>query len=99
MGFAKQMLEEEDAKYQWALAVLCEAGAVKECGYHPDVYFGGNAPVEDAYRMANRRITSGEVTLSKGQTRRDVTNLLLRVYHDNAGVSECACCERLMGRD
>jgi hypothetical protein len=62
---------------------------VKECENHPGTYFEGSDDVEMAYRVANARITKGDIKLARGETRRDYTDRLKRVYEENSALEEC----------
>jgi hypothetical protein len=73
--------------------------ALSECKNHPGTYFEGPKDVDEAYKRFNARITSGEIKLKSGQTRRDLTNLIKAVYDDNSGLSKCPICEKNFGPD
>jgi hypothetical protein len=98
MGFWKNRAMEEEADYEWARSLLCEVGALQQCEVHGD-YFDGHNEVEEAYKRVNARITSGEIKLKEGQTRRHLTDLIQAVYQDNSMVSECPICEKNFGPD
>jgi hypothetical protein len=97
MGHWKNKAMEEQV--EWARDLLCEVGALSECENHEGTYFDGPQDVEAAYRLLNARITSNEIILKPGQTRRDLTNLIKAVYEDNSGLSACPICERNFGPD
>src|SRR5689334_21583501 len=64
MGYWKGKGMEEEEDYEWARSLLCEVGALEECENHPGTYFDGSGDVEAAYKLANARITSGELKLN-----------------------------------
>ena len=97
MGFWKNKAMEQEAEYESARDLLCEVGALEECENHPGTYFDGGTDVTDAYKLANARVSSGEITLKPGQSRRDLTNLIKAVYDDNSGLGGCQECERNFG--
>lgn len=99
MGYWSDKAIEEAEGHPWALALLCEAGALNECDHHPGTYFEGDAPIEGAYRLVNARITSGEFVLPAGETRRDATDLLRSVYDDHAYASGCSACDKNFSDD
>jgi hypothetical protein len=94
----KEDSERMEEDYHWALGILCEAKAIDECEIH-GTYFGGTAPVEEAYRLLDRCIKSGELKLEKGETRCSLTDLIKSVYDDNSGTSSCQVCDKNFGPD
>jgi len=94
MGQAKRMLEEIEATRTWAVDFLVSVGTLKECPYHDSSYYDGNGDLEYAYRVLNSKISKGEITLARGQTRRDLTDALKDAYDDNSGLSRCSWCAR-----
>jgi hypothetical protein len=94
----KEDSERAQEDYDWALSILCEAKAIDECEVH-GTYFEGTEPVEEAHRLVDARITSGELKLEKGQTRGSLTDLIQSVYDDNSGISSCPLCDENFGPD
>ena len=99
MGYWKEKAAEDAEMYEWARMFLCEAGVLEECENHEGTFFDGSGDIEAAYKIANARITSGEIVLAKGQTRRDLTDLLKSVYEDNSSLSNCPVCDKNFGPD
>lgn len=99
MGYWKKVGQDKEADYESARDLLCEAEALEECENHPGTFFEGSEPIESAYKLANAKITSGELELDEGQSRTDITDLLQSVYQDNAGLDGCPECERNFGPD
>lgn len=93
MGYWKNKMMEQQEHYDWAKSILIRVHALQECEAHEDA-FDGPAELEEAYKYVNTRITSGEIKLKGGQTRRDVTNLIKSVYDDNSTASECPSCAK-----
>ena len=94
MGMAKRLLEEQEDQEAWAVRFLCEAGVLKECENHDGTYFDGGADLEDAYRLFYSRVTSGQIVLEKGETRREYTDALKSAYDDNSYADGCPTCEK-----
>ena len=89
------LLEAYHESYQLAMNILFEAGVFKECDFHPGEFSEGPNEIEAAYRLANSKITSGKIKLAKGETRRDITDLIRDVYHDNfGGTAGCGYCAK-----
>jgi hypothetical protein len=99
MGYWKNKAMEAEEDYDWARSLLVEVGALEECEYHEGTFFEGNEEVTAAYKLANARITSGDYKLKEGQTRRNVTDLILAVYQDNSALSSCPICDKNFGPD
>ncbi len=100
MGYWSNKAIELEEERAWARLLLCEVGALKECEYHDGTFFEGGANVEDAYKLMNARVTSGQIALDHpGQTRRDLTDLIKAVYDDNSGMSSCPTCDKNFGPD
>lgn len=93
MSIIKRYMEDQEARYQQGLDLCLQAGAIKECDNHPGTYFEGGEPVEAAYRLAARQVTSGTV----GGTQREVTDAVRTAYDDNAALDCCQECEEVFG--
>jgi hypothetical protein len=93
MGGAKRTMEEQEARYQIGLGLCIEAGAIEECEFHEGTYFQGHEEVEAAYRLANTKISSGQLGQPSAEYRREVTDAIKEAYDDNAGTSACHQCE------
>jgi hypothetical protein len=98
MGYWSDRAIELEEERAWARLLLCEVGALKECEYH-DTFFAGGANVEDAYKLMNTRVSSGQIALDPGQTRSDLTDLIKAVYVENSGMSSCPICDKNLGPD
>jgi hypothetical protein len=64
MGGAKEMMLKAEDDRRWALDVLAEAGVLECCEAHGEYYAGANE-VEEAYKLANRKISAGVAPLRK----------------------------------
>lgn len=96
MGGTKRYMEEMEARRQQGLAICIEAGVIEECEYHPGCYYDGGEDVEEAYRYANAEVSAGRISLSDGQTRRDLTDAIKDAYEDNSGIDYCPSCDHNM---
>jgi ea8.5-like protein len=98
-GAMKRELEKREDDYNWARQFLCEAGALEECEIHDGTFCRGDEDITNAYKLLNAQVTADKIQLEPGQTRRDLTDLLLEVYEDNAGADRCMECEENFGSD
>ena len=94
MGGMKRMMEEQEARYHWARDFLVEVGTLQACELHEGDFFDGDGDLERAYKVFNARVTNGQITIEDGLTRRDMTDTLKEVYHDNNGPDSCNSCAR-----
>jgi hypothetical protein len=88
-------MEDQQAAYDEGLALCVEAGAIEECENHEGTYFEGPEEVTEAYKLAARRVASGEI----GGTQREVTDAVKAAYEDNSGVDSCMQCDKNFERD
>ena len=98
MGAMKRYKEDLNGLRSAAEDIAVTARAVKPCEYHEDTLldqYDGDA-LELAYKIANARVTKGEIGLD-GFTRRDLTNMIQQVVNESA--DECYSCSRLFGPD
>lgn len=87
---------QRDEDHNWAISYLVNLGVLSECEAHEGSYSEGPREITDAYKQANRDISTGQIKLRDGQTRTDITDLLKSAYDDNSGLSRCPICERNM---
>jgi hypothetical protein len=99
MGGAKRLMEENEALRGEALQICLDVGALEECENHPGSYFDGGEEIQEAYKIANGRITNGEIELPSRISRRDFTDIIKDVYEDNYFAESCTYCQRNMERD
>lgn len=93
MGFTKRIMEDREADYQQGVELCIKAGALEQCEYHEGIYYRGDEPVEEAYKLANSLITQGKIEPGK-DGRTGVTDSIKRAYEDNIGFDECAQCAK-----
>lgn len=91
MSIVKRELEQREELSDLALGVLTEAGVLEECEDHPGVYLDSGEDIEEAYRLANSKITSGNIVLPTGHSRRDFTDIIKNAYSNNCA-DECNSC-------
>lgn len=72
--------------------LLIETGYLVECPHGTLLVEGDDGSIEDAYKLANAKVSSGKIKLDQGITRHDLTNAIKSVA-DNAG-DECYTCEK-----
>jgi len=87
------MAENEEDRGQ-AMSVLLRVRALKKCPHHEDEIMDGPLDIQAAYPMANKMINDGDITLRKGMSRRDLTDLMKSVYEDNSMIDECYYCNK-----
>jgi hypothetical protein len=100
MGVAKEMgLQREDMRSA-AEEVAIAAGLGERCELHEDV-FVSEFPYEDklveAYKIANARISAGDVDLPSMMSRHDFTELIKEVVEE--APDECPECNRIASKD
>jgi hypothetical protein len=94
MGLTKRLLEEREDLRTTAVGILCDVGALKECEFHDGIYFEGDGDLEGAYRLANSRISKGELELPDDMTRRNFTDEIKKAYEELSLTEACWACER-----
>lgn len=90
MGGAKRMMEEEDEKRQIALRIAIEAGVLEQCDVHDDCIYIGGEEIEDAFKLANYKISRNELA-GAFQNRREMTDTIKEVVEDHIA-DECYAC-------
>jgi hypothetical protein len=99
MGYWKGRALAQEEECAAARSLLCDAGTLEECEFHPGTFFDASGDLEAAYKLVNSRITSGEITLAPNQTRCNLTDLIKSVYEGTSGVESCQECARTFGPD
>jgi hypothetical protein len=100
MSMVKRQMEAQEDLRQHALGILEEVGLLAECEFHSGTYFdGGSGDLEDAYKLANSKVSKGDIELPGSMTRRDFTDTIRDTYRDNSGVDACQSCEAAFGKD
>ncbi len=95
MGITKRRMERDHDLYDLGLQLCIEAGAIEECEMHPGSYYDGGGDVEEAYKLANSRISSGGIELDDGEDRKTITDAVKGAYEDNYHASKCMSCQHL----
>lgn len=99
MGITKRMMEQQEALKGAALRILVDASVLEECEVHDGYYYEGGIDVEEAYKLANARITRGEVELPEGVSRRDFTDIIKEAREENWATDSCTYCDHIMSKD
>jgi hypothetical protein len=100
MSMVKRMMEAQEDLRQHALDILVETELLEQCDYHPGTYFdGGGGDLQDAYKLANSKVSRGEIELPGNMSRRDFTDVIKETYQDNSGVDSCQSCEKIFSKD
>jgi hypothetical protein len=90
-SMAYDLIEDERVYRGKAAHILCDARVLRRCEFHGSLLDNmGN--VEAAYRLANARISRGEIDLA-GRTRRDLTDVIKRVHQQKVCKDDCEECE------
>ena len=97
MGGGRDM-EAQDL-YQMGLELCVEAGVLEECEFHEGTYFQGNSELEEAYKLANVKISRGEFGEPRKENRKEVTDAIKLAYDDNSFALQCYQCEKAFGPD
>ncbi len=92
MGIAKRHMEEMEDKRNLAIRIAVEAGVLDECEYHDGTFTEGSNDIEEAYKLGNSRISSGELD-GAFDSRREMTDLIKAVV-DELSADECYSCAR-----
>jgi|HubBroStandDraft_2_1064218.scaffolds.fasta_scaffold736980_1 hypothetical protein len=99
MGAAKEAMLQREGMTHDAVEVLKAAGLGKTCEYH-DVFiceFPDEDLLKEAYKIANARITKGEIGLPSMMSRRDFTDLIKEMAENSP--DECPDCDRIFNSD
>lgn len=91
MSITKRVLEDRENKYLTALQIAIDAKVVNSCPHHDDVMLEGDNHIDDAYKIGNARITSGELTIFN--SRREMTDAIKEAVEDNSA-DECYSCAK-----
>jgi hypothetical protein len=97
MGAMKQWMMDRDVLRCIAIDVAAATGAVKRCPFHGtpiDQY--DDDSLQGAYRLANKKISDGEIELPDGFSRRDFTDIIKSEVKFSA--VNCPECERCRAR-
>jgi hypothetical protein len=96
MGYQKELLIRMDELRDTAADIAKEAGAVEECVGHPEILLDqyDDDALTLAYKIANKRISDGDIDLPDDVSRKDFTDLIKEVVSESA--TNCPRCERMM---
>lgn len=96
MSLVKRMMERDEELGRLAISLLLETRALEECEIHAGTYYEGDGDVQEAYRLANARISRREIELPDGVSRRKFTDIIKSAHQDNSGADCCYSCENNM---
>lgn len=85
------MNEIAEEEREFALRALLHVGALTTCEFHEDEIFEGSADVENAYKYANKLYSESPGSLTF-EDRREMTDMILRIYQEYGGCDTCASC-------
>jgi hypothetical protein len=96
MGYQKELLIRMEELREVAIDIAKEAGAVEECVAHPDILLDqyDDDALTPAYKIANKRISAGDIDLPDDMSRKDFTDLIKEVVSESR--ADCPRCERIM---
>lgn len=92
MGQAKKWQQEQNDKYQSALGLAINGGAIDECDIHEGCYFSGSQEHGRAYALATTRFKRGE--LPEYGSLQEMRDLMKEAIDDNSGLDECPLCAK-----
>jgi hypothetical protein len=98
VGIAKRRLEEQEELMNMALKILIETGQLAECEQHPGTYIDQGGDLSAAYKLANYRITGGEIDIPENMDRREFTDIIKSTYEFN-NADRCWACEKIESED
>ena len=95
MGMSKRLLEESEELEAIAMGVLIEADVIRSCELNEDCYMesGGRGDLTEAYRIANAKVSVGDISLPGDCTRRDMTDKIKKLG-DSYWPETCARCAK-----
>lgn len=93
MGGTKRYMEDLEQLHHCAMTALLAVGAVKECEWHDGEYLAGNEDLDAAYRYANSKVTSGDMSLPDGFSRRQLTDKI-KELGESYWQDECGACAK-----
>jgi hypothetical protein len=77
MSQVKRLMEAQEGLRGLSLDILKEVGLLAECEVHAGTYYDGEqGDLEDAYKLANAKVTRGDIELPGGMSRRDFTDAI-----------------------
>ena len=92
-------MAEQEERASWALGLLLEVKTLRGCEFHSGNYWEGPSPIEDAYRLFNHRVTTGQIVLGKNETRRGRTDAIKEAYDLHSGLESCPECAKYFSDD
>lgn len=94
MGVLKAAKIQRDAERPFAEDIAIAAGLGTKCASHPEVFMSefSDEGLVEAYKIANARITSGELTLPSMMDRKDFYELIKDVV--SQAPDFCPECDR-----
>ena len=93
MGAMKHWMMERDALRVVAMDIAAITGAVKRCPHHGTAIDQYNDDgLQGAYRLANKKISNGEIDLPDGFSRRDFTDIIKQEVEMSA--MDCPECSK-----
>ena len=96
MGVQSQLAVVMDELRDAAGDIAASTGAVTRCALHSDVLINNfdDEGLTGAYKLANHKVSRGEVDLPLGLTRRDLTDAIKDVVENSE--LQCPRCQKLM---
>ena len=93
MGAAKQLMLETEALHGKARRLLKSLDFIAQCEIHGIYYDNGIFDLQDAYKIANARITAGQIDIGYS-SRRDFTDAIKSEYEEISACDSCYCCAK-----
>jgi hypothetical protein len=100
MGAAKDLMMQQEDVEVLAGEVAHDAGVLHACEFHSVLWRDSavhEAALQGAYKLANYRITNGQLELPRGFSRRDMTDAIKSVVEE--APTECYLCAHIFGKD
>ena len=96
MGVMKRLMEQQEEQQRVATRIAIEAGVLKRCDLHIEVYDSGELDHSPAYKLGNYKLSHGELgDLFSGS--REMTDAVKRAIEDAA--AECHYCAKVHAED
>lgn len=92
MGSSKRELGRQEDNHHAAQDIACQAGVLKECDFHSDMYTDTGESREEAYRLGNTLYTKEDALTSSFTDRREMTDTIKAVCDE--APEDCPMCEK-----